>query len=337
MRFLFLLPDFSPSKAKIMEKLYNLFPIHRLQPLHSLLMRKFVYTDEVHGGDLNIMRHCWVAHNTGVDAVIATMSGHNSFGDRVVYDLPFVRWADRRSDDVCIIPDFLTEIVNDVKGQVIVYLQAPHLVQANFNYMDSRVNLWTDSPFMKEVCEKTYPGKDIEIIPNIVDCNAFPFIPQIQREAGLVFAFPRKNPEYIQKTQECYRDMGGKYWRFELVNGLPFHELAKQFRRPQVFLASAEIEGCALPPQESMAAGIVVVGRTAGGANFCMEHRKTAMNAETPEEAARCLLELEDAELRDRIALNARDYISRYFPFEEPAKLWQKTINKYKSNTKSLV
>jgi glycosyltransferase involved in cell wall biosynthesis len=170
----------------------------------------------------------------------------------------------------------------------------------------------------------------IEIAPNIVDDRMFPFIPQSQRELGLLFGFPRKGGEaFIQATEDYYRALGGTFWRFERVDGLSIHDLAKEFRRPQVFLASVDAEGCALPPQESMAAGIVVVGKTAKGANFCMEHKKTAMAAETPEEAARCLIELENAALRDRLSHNAYNYIQRYFPTGEPQQFWQMMKQRY--------
>ena len=290
----------------------------------------------VFGGTLNIMRHCLVARSCGVDAVMSTLSGRDTYGDNGILGLSYIRWQDRKPTDVCIVPDFVTPLVDEVKGNSIAYLQVPIHTKANFNYRNPRVSLWTDSPYMKSVCEEIYPGKPIEIVPNIIDDKTFDFIPQDQREPGLVFAFPRKGPEFIAAAQEHYRKLGGTYWRFELVDGISIHELARQFRRPQVFLASAPIEGCALPPQESMAAGIVVVGRTAEGANFCMEHRKTAMVAETPELAANCLLELEDLALRTTIARNARDYISQYFPSEEPFQFWQALIQRYSASARTL-
>ncbi|MGC8715160.1 MAG: hypothetical protein ACP5RH_22480 [Leptodesmis sp.] len=134
---------------------------------------------------------------------------------------------------------------------------------------------------MQEICHATYPGKEAKIVPNIIDRDEFPFIPQSKREPGLVFAFPRKGPEFIAATQEWYRKLGGTYWRFELIDGLSIHELARQFRRPQVFLASAEVEGCALPPQESMASGIVVVGKTARGCEIALPRMPTITSAVT--------------------------------------------------------
>lgn len=328
MRFVFLVPDLdiSPAWKVFHQVVYS----SRLRALQHWTKLRLMRTDVVFGGTLNLMRHCFVARSCGADAVLATMRGQDTYGERGIHNLPFIRWADRRPDDICIVPDYVTELIDEVEGPAIAYLQVPFHTHANFNYREDRVILWTDSPFMQEVCQTTYPGKAVKIVPNVVDNEVFPFIPQSQRESGLLFAFPRKGADFIQQTQEYYQKKGGTYWKFELVDGLPFHELAKQFRRPQVFLASAEVEGCALPPQESMAAGIVVLGRTARGANFCMDHGKTAMMAETSQEAAQCLFELEDMQLRDQISHTAYEYISQYLPSNEPTVFWQGVIHSRK-------
>jgi hypothetical protein len=330
MRFIFLIPDLNLSQSY--QIVQNLIHLSRLRPLQNWMRLRLMCTDQVHGGTLNIMRHCQVARSCGANAVLATMKGIDNFGARGIVGLPFIRWSDRRPEDVCIVPDFVTELIDEVQGPAIAYLQVPILTRACFDYRRDRVTLWTDSPFMQAVCRSTYPEKEAVIVPNIVDNEAFPFIPQVEREQGLLFAFPRKGPEFIKETQGQYERMGGTYWRFELVDGLSIQELAKQFRRPQVFLASAPMEGCALPPQESMAAGIVVVGRTAQGANFCMEHGKTALIAETPQDAAKCLLEVEDFQLRDQISRAAYESISRYFPSNEPANFWRQTIRHFEEH-----
>lgn len=331
MRFIFLIPDFYPGV--IVNRINQVLRFSRSKLLGDFVRLRMMPVDEVHGGTLNIMRHCAVARSCGADAVLATIRGKDTYGKEYgLFDLPFIRWADRRPEDVCIVPDLWTELINEVQGPTIAYLQVPIHTRNNFDYLSDRISVWTDSPYMQAICEQTYPNKTVEIVPNIVDSQLFPFIPQAEREPGVLFAFPRKGREFIAATQAHYQALGGTYWKFELINGLTIHELTEQFKRPQVFLASAEIEGCALPPQESMASGIVVIGRTAKGANFCMEHRQTAMTAETPEEAAHCLLELEDAELRNTLSLNAHEYISQFFPDRTPKLFWQQVIDGYTSS-----
>jgi len=299
--------------------------LHGFPPVRANLVHPHLHVWQIWGGTLNVMRHCGLARSMGADAALVTPSGKNTYGRFNVVDVPYVGWSDIRADDLVVVPDFASELVNRLEGPVIVYLQNPQLVYNNYDYMSSRVTLWTDSPFMVDVCRSILPGREVPIVPNIVDPVTFPYRPQSEREP-VVFAFPRKGPEYIEATQEEYTRLGGKHFRFELIHGLSLFELAKAMQRPQVFLASAEIEGCALPPQESMACGMVVVGKSARGANFAMEHRRTAMVAETPQEAAQCLRELEDLALRDSIARRARELISRYFPENEPTALWRSTL-----------
>jgi dTDP-4-amino-4,6-dideoxygalactose transaminase len=331
MRFLFLIPErvhgLEWRVASLIQSQHQ--RIQRAAFLKRALAHAFLYSDETSGGTLNIMRHGALVRSLGAEALLMTPRGKDTHRRFSVVTLPLIAWRKRRPDDVCIIPEFCSELADDVEGPVVVYLQVPTHLRRNFDYMDPRVQLWTDSPFMLERSRETFPGKDIEIVPNIIDSQVFAFRPQSERQRGCIFAFPRKGPEFIEATRAAYARMGGSYWQFELISGLSLSELAYEMRRPQAFLASAEVEGCALPPQESMAAGIVVVGKSARGANFAMEHRRTAMVAETPEAAAESLIELEKEELRDAISRAGREYIARYFPDAEPTAFWNRKLSDF--------
>jgi hypothetical protein len=289
------------------------------------MLHRYLVTNEVHGGTLNIMRHCEVARQAGFDAVIATTSGRDDYGEVLGpgRQLTCIAWRQRRSDDICVIPDFASRLADDLRGPVIVYQQSPLQLKTDFDFSRPNVSIWTDSPFMLEKCQALYPGKHIPIVPNVVDDALFPYVPQHSRTAGLLFAFPRKNPEFIDATWHAYTSRGGRYWKLERIGGLSIQQLAARFREPQAFLAAARMEGCALPPQECMAAGVVVVGRSAEGANFSMRDGETALIAETPDAAATRLLEAEALSVRERIAAAARQEISRYFPAAEPLAFWQ--------------
>jgi glycosyltransferase involved in cell wall biosynthesis len=341
MRILFLIPELERDdpRNRLAGFLHRNRRVYRFPPFRPLFLRLVVhpglYVDVAFGGTLNIMRHCALVRSMGVEAALVTPSGHDTYGRANIVTVPILPWRDIRDDDVCLVPDFASELVDDLRGPVIVYLQAPYLLRNNFDYRDDRVILWTDSPFMLEKCRQVFPDKEIPIVPNIVDPETFAFRPQSEREPGLLFAFPRKGADYIEETRAHYERLGGRYWRFELIDGLPLFELARQMQRPQAFLASALVEGCALPPQESMAAGIVVVGRSARGANFAMEHRRTAMVAETPADAAESLRELEDPTLRDELSRNGHAFISRYFPDGEPRALWEATLRQLAQSGKT--
>ena len=276
---------------------------------------------------MNIMRHCALARSLGADAFMATESGRDTYGSIPgIPQLPFVAWSSRRTDDVCIVPDIYTSLIDEIPGWVVAYEQNPLWIRNDFDHRRDRVVVWTDSPRMLDLCRRHFPGKDIPIVPNIVDHETFRFVPQSERRRGELIAFPRKGPEFIRDAFAAYRAAGGAYWSLELVDGLTLGELGVRFRTPQAFLASADFEGCALPPQEAMASGIAVVGKDANGANFCMRHDETALVADTPEGVARALVELEDDLLRDRLSRAGSRYIQRYSPGQAPTEFWREAI-----------
>jgi prepilin-type processing-associated H-X9-DG protein len=326
MRLVFLIPALRTGRLPTMWA--DLAKRARSNPLGRWAYARHFSVSQVFGGALNILRHAAIAQATGAEIAIATTDGRDSYGD-VFGDgtrFSFIRWDERQSTDVCIVPDFVSLLADDVQGRTIVFQQSPLHLKADFDFRRAGISVWTDSPFMLRLCEQRFPGLQIPIAPNVVDDRLFSYVPQSQRRQGLLFAFPRKNPEFIEETWRRYLEGGGRYWRLELIEGMNIAGLANRFREPQAFLASAANEGCALPPQEAMAAGVAVLGRTANGANFCMQDGHTSLNAETPESAAEGLRRLEDEALRERLTVAARGFISRYFPHAEPRQFWESRI-----------
>ncbi len=279
---------------------------------------------------MNIVRHGTLAKSLGADVAIATFTGKDSHGEKwFKHGLPVIKWDERSENDVCVIPDLYSERVNEAPGPSIVYQQTPLQLYNNFDYRRKDVEIWTDSPFMLAKCQEMYPGITIPIVPNIVDNAVFPFIPQNERMEGRVIVFPRKGDEFIQEVFSEYSQSGNTFWKPKVLDKLNFEELAAQFKFAQAFFASADVEGCALPPQESMSAGVVVIGKNAGGANFSMRHLETAYVAQDVSESVAGLVELEDSSLREKLSKSAHTFISQYFPDAKPKELWIETINKY--------
>src|SRR5688572_16543377 len=162
MRFLFLIPDLLPEdwRRPAMRFVQTRTRLSRSSVFRQLFVHPGLHAPLAFGGTLNIMRHCAIARDAGADAALTTPSGKDTYGRFGVVDVPYVRWADRRPDDVCIVPDFCTELINDVRGPAIAYLQVPNQLRANFDYWDSRVELWTDSPFMLDRCREVFTDKD---------------------------------------------------------------------------------------------------------------------------------------------------------------------------------
>jgi hypothetical protein len=333
MRIVFLIPGL--GKGWLPENFDAILRRVRVPAVSRWLLERYWAVTAVSGGTLNLLRHCEVARHAGFDAVMATTSGRDECGEILGAGrrLPFIAWRQRRHDDVCIIPDYASRLADNVRGRMIVYQQSPLQMKTDFDFTREEVSIWTDSPFMLRKCQALFPGKDIPIVPNVVDDAMFPFVPQHQRTPGLLFAYPRKNWEFIDATWRAYKQRGGSYWKLEFVGGLSILQLAARLREPQAFLASAKDEGCALPPQECMAAGVVVIGRSASGANFSMQDGETALIAETPEVAADRLFEAESADLRERLADAGRRHISRYFPGGEPLSFWKDQLRQIARST----
>ncbi|MFW2390151.1 MAG: glycosyltransferase [Polyangiales bacterium] len=280
------------------------------------------------GGIMNIVRHCAVARELGAETALATYTGGDAHGKRWFrHDEKVIKWSDRRPDDICLIADFYSAQVEDHPGPCIVYEQVPVRIQNDFDYMRDNVQIWTDSPFMLELCQAAYPGKDIPIVPNVVDDKAFPFTPQEQKQRGLMIVFPRKGKDFIKAVFKLYKKKGGRYWKPKALNKMRLDKMAEVFCQAEAFLASAEMEGCALPPQEAMSAGVVVVGKTAKGANFSMRHGETALISESVEDTVDSFFQLEDTELRSRLSKAGHEFISRYHPANEPSDFWRRVLD----------
>ena len=79
-----------------------------------------------------------------------------------------------------------------------------------------------------------------------------------------------------------------------------------------------------------MAAGVVLIGKNATGANFSMQHNKTALVCNTVDETVENLFRAENEKLRTELADEAYNFISRYFSDAEPKQFWEETLRKIK-------
>lgn len=322
MRLLFLIPDLRQ------DRLARLW----VEWQHRLLRSRFaehriLWTDQVFGGTLAIMRQCALARSLGADAIMATRSGRDTYGDLGVEHLPFAAWAKRRPDDVCVVPDIYSALADDVVGPVIVYQQNPNLVRPDFDHRRPNVRLWTCSPLMSDCCRRILPGNEPTCVPMIIDPGAFPFRPAGEHQAGRLAALPRKGAmEFIQSAFGRYRELGGRYWELDLIDGLPFHQYAKRFCQAEAFLPATDVEGFALPGLEAMAAGVAVAGKNARGASAYMRDDDNALIANTVEEAAAALLRLEDPQLRQRLTQSGYAYVQQFFREAEPTRFWQQQL-----------
>ena len=98
-----------------------------------------------------------------------------------------------------------------------------------------------------------------------------------------------------------------------LVGGLSEHEMAREYRRADLFLVFGRYEGFPRTVLEAMRCGCVVVGYDGGGGRETMLHGHTAMVAHDRDEIVRYVRELtEDPERKERIRLGGREMGARY-------------------------
>lgn len=322
MRIVFLIPELRRDLGARASHWLRGGRLRRILPA-----RRGLWTTEEFGGVLNIMRHCALARSLGVDAVLATENGTNAYDDCGTGPLPVVGWSARERTDLCVVPDVFSNLVESIEGAVVVFYQGAGYVRRDFDHHRAGVSLWACSPYMIERCREAFPGKVPALVPVIVDPQAFPFVEQARREPGRLAALPRKNClPFIEATYRRYRERGGRYWKLDLIEGVPFRDFARRYGTPQALLPASAVEGFGLPGAEAMAAGIAVAGSDAGGASFYMRDRDTALVANDPDRAATALLEIEDPALRERLSQNGRRFIERLFPDAEPRRFWENFV-----------
>ena len=128
MRILFIVPEMIADdlRWKAIRYFKRFRRLHKLPPIRYRLVHRYLYVRMIYGGTLNIMRHCSLARSMGVDAALVTPSGKDTYGRFNIVDVPFLPWSAIRRDDLCVIPDFASELTDRLTGPVIVYLQAPY-------------------------------------------------------------------------------------------------------------------------------------------------------------------------------------------------------------------
>ncbi len=127
---------------------------------------------------------------------------------------------------------------------------------------------------------------------------------------------PRKNQQDLIKIQEIVEAKFPEV-KFVAVDGLAQNQIATEFRKSDIFLATGYPEGLPLPPLEAMCSGCMVVGFTGKGGSEYMLHRETALTAEDGdcETAAAFLLEaLENKDLKELIRNRGTALAQTYTP-----------------------
>lgn len=159
----------------------------------------------------------------------------------------------------------------------------------------------TCSRYISEILQESM-GIDSDIIPNGIDPNMF-FADAKLRQNERVFCLPRKNLADLARIKKIVLRQ-----RPETVfcegEQLTEKEIASEYRKSDIFLATGYPEGFGLPPLEAMFSGCAVTGFTGGGALEFMRHQQTALVAndgDCESAAAHLLTLLNDPALKERL------------------------------------
>ena len=145
------------------------------------------------------------------------------------------------------------------------------------------------------------PEDKVLVIPNYIDLEVFYPSPSKRRKAR-VLAMPRKNKQDLVAIV----DKVSARMPLDIVyaDGLTELQLAEEYRKSDIYLATGYPEGFGLPPLEAMACGCAVVGFTGKGAREFMIHEETALvcdDGDTDTAAELLIRLLTDGELRERL------------------------------------
>lgn len=163
----------------------------------------------------------------------------------------------------------------------------------------------------EQVTEKM--GVPATTITNGIDQDVF-FRDESLREKNRILCLPRKNPEDLERIMSLVLAEFPEA-KFVPVDGVNQDEIAVEYRKADIFLATGYPEGLPLPPLEALNSGAVVVGFTGRGGREYMHHRETAMVLEDGdcEGAAAALLEvLRNESLKEELRARGWEMGQRY-------------------------
>lgn len=158
-------------------------------------------------------------------------------------------------------------------------------------------------------------GIPADTITNGIDQDVFFSDPSL-REENRVLCLPRKNTADMVKIQSIVREKFPKV-NFVEADGLTQEQIAIEYRKSDIFLATGYPEGLPLPPLEALCSGCMLVGFSGKGGSEYMLHRDTALLVEDGdcEAAADCLIEaLSDRQLKEDIRNRGTKLARTYTP-----------------------
>ena len=239
------------------------------------------------GGCKIAYTHCLLLRKAGYNAIPIRMGRYR--GDFYGFDIEpvAVRKVKNRikSNDIIVATEFFPYSIDKFGDAIkVVFVQNWINLDRRLKQKDRQKNyldigydhVMTCSDYVTRLVKQKM-GIDAYTVTNGIDFSVF-YSDSNVREEKRILCLPRKNPQDISRIKEIVLS---KYADAEFVEAhmLTEAELADEYRKADIFLATGYPEGFGLPPLEAMACGCAVVGFTGGGASEFMIHNKTALVA----------------------------------------------------------
>ena len=258
------------------------------------------------GGVGVIFWHVHILRKIGIDAFVVPDKG--KFDPWWMEPKPDVEFASLSDDmDVWVIPEVRIDLVKDLKGTKVAFVQNHGLLKKEELYSHVDFVISVSEPSAQMIREKINLPT-LVVNPFIHPSSPF-YVGRKQKHSVLVLA-RKKAIFFLDHIRARIRG-----FNLYIVSNLTQRELAERYAHAEYYLHLSFPEGWPAPVAEAMASGCCVVGFSGEGGLEFMRHMETAYVAKdgNPEECIRGLKVLaRDDELRGRICQEAKRTISTY-------------------------
>ncbi len=169
--------------------------------------------------------------------------------------------------------------------------------------------VFTNAAYCRDWIRKR-TSHEVFVIPTGIDKNIF-YESKEQRQPHRILTIATKNLSEIEKTKSELAHT--PYIEFVLAKDMHETEMARQYRKADLFLTFGKYEGLPRTVLEAMHSGCVVIGYDGRGGKEIMLHRKTALVARSQEDMLRYTKELvSNPILKELIRRGGKAISSRY-------------------------
>lgn len=280
----YIIPDVFKKKFSFIKFLRHIKRRHAVSYLKSCL----TYNREVGGGTKIFYQHVVCLRELGYDAHILALSAYDGnvfypdIKSKFVSDTGF----ELNENDIVVATEFCPYDALKFKNPVKIMFAQSWCFILNRKSQGDRTKSYRDLGYDHVISCGAYIADFIQslhseecvAIQNGVD-NAVFYQDETLRIENRILCLTRKNFDDTKHIMSIVKREVPEA-NFVLVDGLSEKELAEEYRKSDIFLATGYPEGLPLPPLEAISSGCAVVGFAGRGGREYLIHNKTALIAE---------------------------------------------------------